>query len=123
MQPFSDEVVINLREAIHQTLFAGRYLRQREIGEGGMGTVFQAVDQVTGRPVALKILHRTAGIDARRFREEARALAAVRHPAVVRYVDDGQTDTGLHYLVMEWLDGETLSNRLERGVLSIPETI
>ncbi len=92
-----------------------------------MGTVFLAENLDIGRPVALKVLH--AGISRdpammARFRQEARASAAVDHPGVVSVLDLGQADDGSAFIVMERLEGETLGSRLEaRGKLEPAEVL
>ncbi|MEP7123569.1 MAG: protein kinase [Byssovorax sp.] len=102
------------------TVLGGRFELERLAGRGGMGTVYRALDLTTGQAAAVKVLLRAA--DSARFAREARLLAGVRHPAVVRYVAQGTTGDGAPYLVMEWLDGEELLTRLERGRLTVEET-
>ena len=90
----------------------------REVGRGGMGVVYRAQDRELDRPVALKIVSegRTAGAAAReRFRRESLALARLKHPNVVRIYGVGEYE-GLPYLVMEWVEGGDLAERLRRGV-------
>jgi serine/threonine protein kinase len=88
-----------------------------------MATVYRATDQVTGDEVALKILHETGATSAERFNQEAALLAQLAHPAIVRYVDHGVAPAGERYLAMEWLEGETLDDRLARGPLGIIEAL
>jgi tetratricopeptide (TPR) repeat protein len=86
----------------------GRYRVERLAGAGGMGTVYRVVDLETGLARALKVLLPDATQRTReRFRVEAAALAKLSHPAIVRYVDHGDD-----YLVMEWVDGESLADRI-----------
>ena len=93
-------------------------------GTGGMGAVFRAWDRTTGEHVALKMLHGVAAIDGReRFAREIRVLAALRHPGIVRYVADGLTPGGAPWLAMEWLDGESVSDRLARAGLTTGESV
>jgi serine/threonine protein kinase len=82
-----------------------------------MGTVYQALDRHTGNLIALKILHSRSTIEQARFDQEARVLAELSHPGIVRYFDHGVTPNGSPYIAMEWLDGETLEDRLGRGNL------
>lgn len=97
----------------------GKYKLDREIGRGGMGTVFLATHLGTERPVALKIIapqfmQRAEFVE--RFRREARAAGRLRHPNVVDVTDFGITDSvngKIAYLVMEYLDGCTLGEILE----------
>jgi serine/threonine protein kinase len=70
--------------------------------------------------VAVKILHGKTVTDAARIGQEAAQLAELRHPGIVRYVDHGVTAHGESYIAMEWLQGETLEERLMRGPLSAP---
>jgi tetratricopeptide (TPR) repeat protein len=107
-------------------LIADRFELIRLAGVGGMGEVWQAHDRVgDGRVgdglVALKMLA-SDGSDAS-FAREASILAELRHPGIVRYVAHGMTPAQRPYLVMEWLDGEDLSQRLARGRLEIGETL
>ena len=96
-----------------------RYALLELLGVGGFGAVYRAWDQRLERDVAIKVL--SAGSDATgdaRFLEEARAMARLRHPAVVQIHDAGQS-RGLIYLVMEYVDGEPLRRRLVRGALPL----
>ena len=80
-----------------------------------MGTVYRAIDTLTGRPVALKVMGGSAGAqDALRFAREARLLAELRHPGIVAHVASGQSEDGRPYLAMDWLEGEDLARRLRR---------
>src|SRR3954453_8924535 len=96
----------------------------RILGRGGMGTVYLAKDQRLGRQVALKVLHleQLAGEDRRtRFLREARAVAAVRHQNVATIYEVDETDEGVPFLVMEYCEGETLSQRMRRRPLDSAE--
>ena len=89
----------------------------RQIGRGGMGAVFEAVHEPTGRRAALKVLHARFSQDPEalaRFLTEGRATAAVLHPGIVRVLETGQAPSGACYIAMEYLEGETLSARLKR---------
>ena len=72
---------------------ADRFEVERLAGAGGMGTVYRALDRVTGEPVALKVVTR-ASRDDERFAQEAMVLAQLTHPAIVRYVAHGSTAEG-----------------------------
>jgi serine/threonine protein kinase/tetratricopeptide (TPR) repeat protein len=102
--------------------FADRFRIEEEAGAGGMGTIYRAIDQHTNERVALKVLQKSEGRSAERFNQEAALLAELAHPAVVRYVDHGVTAAGEHYLAMEWLEGETLEERLLKGNVGLIET-
>src|SRR5260221_4283303 len=92
-----------------------------------MGWVHRAEDKTSGEPVAIKVLRTDLGAtdDAskERFVREARVLAQLSHPAIIRYVSHGLTPDGSPFLAMEWVEGETLSARLTRGVLSVSEAL
>jgi tetratricopeptide (TPR) repeat protein len=90
-----------------------RFLVEGEAGRGGVGTVYRAVDrQGGGARVALKVLHEEGALDVDRFEREAALLADLAHPGIVRYVAHGTMGDGSQFLAMEWLDGETLEERL-----------
>ena len=101
-------------------LIAGRYRVVRRVGSGGMGTVYEALDATSSALVALKTLRVDADLAVRarsRLLREAYALSEIRHPAVVRYVDHGITSEHGPFLVMAWVVGDTLAERLRgRGV-------
>jgi eukaryotic-like serine/threonine-protein kinase len=103
-------------------LIAGKYRVEREIGRGGMSVVFGAKHVVTGRRFALKWLLPEISVhpeSAERFIRESQVSGRLQHPNVVEVFDIGQ-DAGTHYMVMEWLAGESLADRLERvGALSV----
>ncbi|MDF2692823.1 MAG: Adenylate cyclase, partial [Labilithrix sp.] len=96
-----------------------RFALESIAGSGGMGRVYCARDLRDGGRVALKLVD----VDDARFAREARVLTELTHPAIVRHVADGVAESGTRYLVMEWLDGEDLAQRLERGPLTVEETI
>jgi serine/threonine-protein kinase len=101
----------------------GRFEIDRVAGRGGMGTVFRATDRQTGAAVAVKVILGRGPELAERFTREAAVLADLQHPGIVRFVASGSTPAGEAYLVMEWMEGESLSERLSRGTLSIAETV
>jgi serine/threonine protein kinase len=87
------------------------------LGQGGMGDVYQARDTRLERTVALKVLASSAADNPAprdRFEREARAVAALNHPHICTLYDIG-SDAGVDFLVMEFLEGETLATRLLRG--------
>src|SRR3954469_18143065 len=108
------------------TLLSGRYRLDAQIGAGGMSTVSRAFDPVLERPVAIKIMHREIASNSEqleRFRREARAVAQLNHPHIVTVIDAGEDDR-TPYIVFEFVDGETLKERIRRcGRLAIPEAI
>lgn len=106
----------------------GMYRVIRQLGEGGMGAVFEGVHETIERRVAIKVLHpeyaRNAEFTARFF-NEARAVNRVAHPGLVQISDHGQQPDGTSYIVMEYLEGESLSQRMKRlgGRLLSPDVI
>ena len=94
---------------------ADRYEVQRELGSGGMATVYRAVDLKHQRDVAIKVLHPELGaaLGSERFLSEIRTTARLQHPHVLPLLDSGEAD-GLLYYVMPLVTGETLRHRLER---------
>jgi len=106
------------------TTLADRYELVAEVARGAMGDVFEALDRVEGSKVAVKVLRAEYLADEsmrRRFRREGAVLKALDHPAVVRLLELGIEDDGLVFLVTEYVDGETLAERLSKGALSIGE--
>jgi len=96
---------------------AGRFRIEREIGTGGMGTVYLATHLGLERPVAVKIIKREFASDADiadRFLREARTMAKLHHPNAAMIFDAGNLPDGRHFIVMEFVEGETLSQRLAR---------
>jgi serine/threonine protein kinase len=102
---------------------AGRFEIVGEAARGGMGTVFRARDRRDRRDVALKVLQANALGHVARFEREATILAGLRHPNIVEYISHGATPDGVHYLVMEWVEGETLAHRLANTGLAAPEIV
>ncbi len=109
---------MSFADFVNQTI-DGKYRMTRELGRGGMGTVYLATHLGTERPVAVKIIapqfmQRVEFVE--RFRREARAAGRLRHPNVVNVTDFGFADTKkgqVAYLVMEYLDGCTLGEILD----------
>ncbi len=96
---------------------AGRFRIEREIGTGGMGAVYLATHLGLERPVAVKIIKREFAGDADvadRFLREARTMAKLRHPNAAMIFDAGNLPDGRHFIVMEFVEGETLSQALAR---------
>jgi serine/threonine-protein kinase len=94
----------------------GRYVIQRALGSGAFGAVYEAIQQPLGKRVALKVLHAAQlhNADAlRRFTAEAEATAKLRHPHIVDVIDLGAHE-GVPYIAMEFLEGESLGERLHR---------
>jgi eukaryotic-like serine/threonine-protein kinase len=107
-----------------ETLVAGRYRLLGRVGSGGMADVWCAEDTMLGRRVALKFLHERFAQDEQfveRFRREASSAAGLQHPNVVGVFDRGIHD-GTHYIAMEYVEGASLKDLIERG-LSVGEAV
>jgi serine/threonine protein kinase len=101
--------------------FNDRFDQLTQVGSGSMGTVYKAWDREAHIHVALKLLHNAS--TAPRFEREARVLAQIAHPNIVRYVAHGIAPGGLPWLAMEWLDGCDLDTTLKKGVLAPVEAL
>ena len=103
----------------------GPYSVEAEIGRGGMGVVYRAIDTRLGRAVAIKALPEHLADDEERlarFEREARTLASLNHPNVAG-IHGVEEHEGRRYLVLEYVDGETLAERLDRGTLAVDEAL
>ncbi|MBV9312017.1 MAG: serine/threonine protein kinase [Solirubrobacterales bacterium] len=112
--------------ALLGTTLSGRYRLEARIGAGGMSTVYRALDETLQRQVAIKLMNREISSDSdqlERFRREARAVAQLSHPHIVGVIDAGEDD-GRPYIVFEFVEGETLKDRIRRlGRLSVSEAV
>src|SRR5687768_7794991 len=95
-----------------------RYLILDELGAGGMGTVYVAEDTVLRRRVAIKFLTADSGKQhyRARFRREVLAASALSHPNIATVHDYGETNEGVPFIVMELVEGESLSELMRRGL-------
>src|SRR3954451_24684101 len=96
----------------------GNYRITKLLGEGGMGVVYLAEHPQIGRKAAVKVLHPELARDeeiVQRFFNEARAATAIRHPGIVEIFDFGTFPSGATYIVMEFLEGRSLTARLREG--------
>ena len=96
-----------------------------QLGAGGMGEVYRATDTRLDRTIAVKVLKPHVSESATgvlRFQREARAISKVNHPHICALYDIGEQD-GVQYIVMEYLDGETLAHRLLRGPLPLDQVL
>ncbi len=108
------------------TSLNGRYRLEARIAAGGMSTVYRALDETLERQVAVKLMNREVASDSdqlERFRREARAVAQLSHPHIVGVIDAGEDDSR-PYIVLEYVEGETLKDRIRRlGRLPITEAV
>jgi len=116
-------------------LIAGRFELVAKVATGGMGSIFRARDLTSGSPVAVKTWPPTrSAFDPitearkrerafRRFEREAAALADIDHPAVVRYIAHGVTASAEPFLVMDWVEGHDLADKLASSGLDVTETL
>jgi serine/threonine-protein kinase len=116
----SPEVTIG--KVLHET-----YEITRQLGEGGMGTVWEARHlRLSGKRCAVKVLHGQVATDAEafaRFRREADIASKIGHPNIIEVLDWNQLPSGAPYMVLEYLDGEDLAARLSRGPLSVHDAL
>jgi eukaryotic-like serine/threonine-protein kinase len=112
------------------TTLSGRYRLEAKIGTGGMSTVYRALDETLQRRVAIKLMNREVATESdqlERFRREARAVAQLSHPNIVGVIDAGEDLDPAHprpYIVFEYVEGETLKERIRRlGRLPIAEAV
>jgi len=108
---------------LHKEVLAGRFELGSETASGGMGDIYRGRDLQTGSPVAVKLLTPPSSTEAARFAREAALLAEVSHPGIVRYLAHGATTDGRQFLVMEWIEGQTLRERLSENGLTIVESV
>src|SRR5436190_9276076 len=115
---------VGLAASLIGTVLSGRYRLESKLGSGGMSTVFLARDETLERWVAVKVMRREISDQPdqiERFRREARAVAQLSHPNVVAVIDAGE-DGGYPYIVFEYVEGETLKQRIDRlGRLPVDE--
>ena len=103
----------------------GHYQITSQLGKGGMGEVFQAKDQILGREVAIKVLPEEFARDTdrvTRFQREAKVLASLNHPNIAAIHGLEQSE-GTNFLVLELIEGETLTARIARGRVQVKEVI
>jgi len=102
----------------------GRYLVREEVARGGMGVVYRGHDPVTERDVALKVLLRPSEVARKRFLREAKALARLSHPNVVRVYECAEAADGTPYMALEFVTGRSLGEALARqGPLDLDDAV
>src|SRR5882672_3201473 len=104
-------------------LFSDRFEIEYKIPGGSMGEVFRGRDRTSGAAVAIKVHTDARAHYTARFAREVELLSELSDPGIVRYIAHGETSAGQRFLVMEWLEGETLRRRLARGPLAIGEAV
>jgi len=126
--PFDGQTLVSLGQgdAFIDLILDDKYRIDEKIGEGGMGKVYRGTHIMMDHTVAIKILHPHLSSDqvaVERFRREARAAASIRHPNAVAVTDFGvNKETGLSYLVMEFLEGVELRDKIkQKGRLGFEE--
>ncbi len=100
---------------------AGCYVIEDMLGEGGMSTVYRARHKLVDRPCAIKVMNPVLATDTNvreRFRREARSTQAIAHPNVIEIFDQGEMEDGIPYIVMDLLDGSTLSTLVDAGPIA-----
>jgi eukaryotic-like serine/threonine-protein kinase len=115
------KALVHLQDPRVGMTLAGRYIIEEVLGEGGMATVYRAQHKLIDRPVAVKMMNPGLSRDPvvrERFRREAKAAQRLAHPNIIEIFDQGDTEDGSAYLVMELLEGESLGTTLSRGRLS-----
>src|ERR1700694_5330966 len=103
------------RSSLFRAALAKRYRLERELGRGGMATVYLARDLKHDRPVALKVLHPelAATLGPERFQREIRFVAGLQHPHILTVLDSGEAG-GQLWFTMPFVEGESLRDRLNR---------
>ena len=109
--------IVDLSKRMIGRTIAGKYKLLKTIGQGGMGTIFEAEHTIIGNRVAVKLLHETFSEQrepVQRLYREAQATGAIGHPSIIKIFDVDETNDGVPFLVMELLEGESLGDYLER---------
>jgi serine/threonine protein kinase len=112
------KALVHLQDPRVGLTLAGRYVIEEVLGEGGMATVYRAQHKLVDRPCAVKMMNPGLSRDPvvrERFRREAKAAQRLAHPNIIEIFDQGDTEDGVAYLVMELLEGESLGTTLSRG--------
>ncbi len=108
------------------TTIAGRYVIEEGIGEGGMASVYRAKHKLVDRLCAIKIMNPMLAKDKvvrERFRREAKSAQALAHPNIIEIFDQGDTDDGTAYIVMELLRGASLYDIVAGGAMSVERAL
>jgi len=124
--PTDGALLIDLRELEPGTVIRGKYRIVRQLGRGGMGTVYLAEHILLNRPRALKFISSELSQDAvflRRFRREAQAAIELRHTNIVEVVDLDQAEDGSPYIAMEYVEGPDLRHTLAGGAFPVERAL
>ena len=119
--------VLRMSGIANGTVFGNRYIVQSQVGTGGMATVYRGVDSTLDRQVAIKVMLPQYASDpafAQRFRQEARAAAALQNPYIVQVYDWGRDEaTGTYFIVMEYLRGTDLKSGIRSHGALAPKKV
>ncbi len=124
--PTDGALLIESRQLEPGTVIRGKYRIERQLGRGGMGTVYLAEHILLGRQRALKFISSELSQDStflRRFRREAQAATQLQHPNVVQVVDLDQGEDGSPYMAMEYVEGPDLRHALAAGALPVERAL
>jgi tRNA A-37 threonylcarbamoyl transferase component Bud32 len=119
-------VLAVLPDALLGATLGGRYLVECAIGEGGMAIVYRANHKWVDRPCAIKVMNPALTTDStvvERFRREAKAVQRIAHPNIIEIFDQGQTEQGTPYIVMELLDGASLAALIAEGPMALARSV
>ncbi len=125
--PVDGEVLVNTSDPLIGEALADKYLVEELIKTGGMGSVYRGKHVLMDKRVAIKVLRPSLAMDndvVARFSREAKAASRISHPHAVNVTDFGESESGVVFLVMEYLDGQTLKEVIKReGAMSLERTI
>jgi tRNA A-37 threonylcarbamoyl transferase component Bud32 len=118
--------LIHLKDARIGSTIAGRYVVEEAIGEGGMATVYRATQKLTERACAIKVMNSAFArelVVRERFRREAKSAQKLAHPNIIEIFDQGETEDGTAYIVMELLVGSSLADVIAKGGMPIKRAV
>jgi eukaryotic-like serine/threonine-protein kinase len=124
--PRDDRAALPRADVLAPGTTVGDYAVQGTLGEGGMGTVYSAIHPLIGKKAAIKVIsaalcQEPEAVD--RFVQEARAVNQIGHPNIVDVFAFGRLDDGRSYLIMEWLQGQSLADRLDSGPIALDDAL
>lgn len=118
--------LISMQDARIGMVLAGRYLLESVLGEGGMATVYAAKHLLVDRTCAVKVMSPLLARDSvvrERFRREAKSAQRLAHPNIIEIYDQGETEDGTSYIVMERLEGSSLAEVIAQGAMPVPRAV